>query len=75
MGKATLDGIPEAICVFSQEGGLEMSNDAYAGLWRTEPREVPAQMTFRETVDFWEDLTEATLVWDALRAYVSQRHA
>ncbi len=52
-----------------------MSNDAYAGLWRTEPREVPAQMTFRETVDFWEDLTEATLVWDALRAYVSQRHA
>lgn len=53
LGQSVLDSEPDAIAVFSANGDLVMSNDAYATLWGVDPHEMLARITLEEAIRDW----------------------
>ncbi len=67
LGQAVLDGMPDALAVFSADGELVMSNDAFTELWGVEPREMLARMTLDDAVDLWQGRCQSSPIWKQLR--------
>lgn len=71
LNQAVLDGMAEAIAVFSVEGQLSLSNQAYCDLWKSDPQAVFGPMTIIDATRFWQEQCHPTPVWGDLREYVS----
>lgn len=71
LGQAVIDGLDEAIAVFSPSGELAMSNRAYAGLWGIEAQPEGAPVTFQEASRLWQTASVPTPVWGDARDFAA----
>jgi PAS domain-containing protein len=68
--QAVLDGLEQAIAVFSPAGVLTQSNQAYTELWGTDPLTSLTELTIIDATRHWRDLCNPTLVWGEIRDFV-----
>ncbi|QUS36411.1 PAS-domain containing protein [Falsirhodobacter algicola] len=68
LGQAVLDGIDDAVAVFSASGALLLSNTPYAALWGHDPLAVLDDRTLEELLPGWRARTVSDPFWDAVVA-------
>ncbi|NOX39816.1 MAG: PAS domain-containing protein [Alphaproteobacteria bacterium] len=73
--QSVIDSLREAIAVFSADGDLVLSNDAFATLWGIDPREMLARMSLDEAIEFWKNACRPSPVWQELRAFSDYRQS
>lgn len=72
LGQSVLDCIDEAIAVFSSNGVLVMSNDAYNELWGTAPDTGLDDISVLDATRTWMDQSLPTPIWSDFRDYVTE---
>ena len=65
-----LDSLGVAIAVFSSNGVLTVSNEAYRDLWAVDPDRSFAETTIVDCMRDWQAKSVATPVWGELRDFV-----
>lgn len=71
LGQSVIDGMPEAIAVFSIGGILVLSNAAYAKLWGIDPSTALGQVGISEAAEVWLKAVQAGPTWARLREMIS----
>ncbi|MDJ0630487.1 MAG: PAS-domain containing protein [Rhodobacter sp.] len=69
--QAVLDGLDEAIAVFSPEGRLTLANRSYAELWDIARTDVASDETFLDATRRWQERCSPTPVWGDARDFAS----
>lgn len=72
MSQAILDGLDEAVAVFTAGGILSMSNAAFTRLWGTDPSSTMSEITVSEATFSWGRKCNPTPVWRQLRNFISE---
>jgi PAS domain-containing protein len=72
-GQAILDQLGQAIAVFSADGTLSFSNEAYHQLWSVDPDASFAQMTVLDACKTWQEKSAPTAVWGRISDFVNLR--
>ncbi len=72
MSQAVLDGLDEAVAVFTAGGILSMSNTAFAELWGTDPSSSMNEINVSEATFTWGRMCNPTPVWRQLRNFISE---
>ncbi|MFN0113580.1 MAG: PAS-domain containing protein [Paracoccaceae bacterium] len=70
MGQAVIDKIDDAIAVFSQAGGIVLSNASYDGLWNLETHSTLGTMTISSAIAEWNARSCNRNEWEAARDFV-----
>ena len=73
LGQAILDHVEDAIAVFSPDGTLVFSNEAFHALWGLDPDRSFAQMTILDAARTWQNQSAPTPLWGELRDFVAAR--
>ncbi len=68
-GQAALDGLGQAIAVFTPGSVLSISNAAYAKLWGGDTNTI-GSTSLSEAIRSWQPKCTPSPVWDRLRAFV-----
>lgn len=63
LGMAVIDGLDEAVAVFSQAGQLVMSNTAYARLWGHDPSTELSEASLATVVGHWKETASPNPIW------------
>lgn len=63
LGLSVIDGLDEAVVVFSQAGELVMSNTAYAQLWGQDPTANLAEASLATVLAHWKAGTAPNPIW------------
>ena len=71
MGQAVIDSMEEAIAVFSPDGVLTISNEAYAELWGVDPGRTLGEIGIIDAMRHWQDQCDPTPIWADARDFVS----
>jgi len=74
LSQAVIDTLPDAIVVFSPSGTLTISNQAYATLWRSDPRESITEITYTDAISLWAKVTEASPIWSGVESSICRIH-
>ena len=72
MGQAVLDGVADAVAVFTAGGILSMTNAAFTALWDTDPSTSMTELTVSDATFAWGQKCNPTPVWRQLRAFISE---
>lgn len=72
LGQAVIDGLEEAIAVFSPAGALTLSNTAYAQLWGIDPSVMLCEIGIAEAAEHWQAACKPSPVWGLARDFVSR---
>jgi len=72
MGQAVLDGLDEAVAVFTAGGILSMSNAAFTALWGSDPSSSMVEITVSQATFSWGRKCNPTPVWRQLRTFISE---
>ncbi len=72
MSQAVLDGLEEAVAVFTAGGILSMSNRAFSELWGSDPSSTMSEITVSEATFAWGRKCNPTPVWRQLRTFISE---
>lgn len=72
LGQAVIDGLEEAIAVFSSAGVLTLSNAAYARLWGIDPSVTLCEIGIAEASEHWQAACTPSPVWAQARHFVSR---
>ncbi|WP_212522930.1 PAS-domain containing protein [Actibacterium sp. MT2.3-13A] len=70
LGQAVIDGLDEAIAVFSPAGVLTLSNEAYARLWGIDPSVTLCEIGIAEASEHWQAACRPSPVWAQARDFV-----
>ncbi len=70
--QAVLDEDEDALAVVSNEGKLILSNDAYAHLWGSDPRELLGTIGVVEASREWQAKARPSTVWGEIRSFVAE---
>lgn len=71
LGSAVLDGMEEAVVVFSETGTVLMANAAYTRMWGVDPNQTLAETTVEDCIAVWTAGSMPSSAWAALRSYAS----
>ncbi|MCA8869549.1 MAG: PAS-domain containing protein [Rhodobacteraceae bacterium] len=71
LSQSVLDSLDEALAVFSSNGQLVMNNDAYAGLWKQDPREMLATQGAAEACEIWQSNCRPVEAFDDFRRFAA----
>ncbi len=71
MGQAVIDGLDEAIAVFTPSGEQAMCNRAFGALWQARPGADISQMNFIEVSRRWQEECMPTPVWGDARDFAA----
>ncbi len=71
VSQALLDSFDDAICVFSSNGLLTLSNVAYTRLWGIDPSTTFGEMTVADAARSWQETFAPSPVWDDIRAFTT----
>ena len=77
LGLAVIDGLDEAVAVFSQAGQLVMSNSGYAQLWGHDPTSDLSEASLTTIVGHWKQSASPSPIWaefEDLAAAPTDRH-
>jgi PAS domain-containing protein len=72
MGQAVLDSMQDAVAVFSSNGVLSLSNEAYSDLWGTDPSASLNDIGIVDATRTWMARSAPTPLWGELRDFVGQ---
>ncbi len=67
--QAVLDGLPEAVAVFSQAQSLVMWNTAYSDLWGMDDGLVCARQDLRDALRLWKAKSVPTKTWRDIEGF------
>lgn len=70
VGQAVLDGLKDAVVVFSATGLITVSNAAYTDLWGVDPSTAFGEMSITDATRLWRDVCDPTTLWDELTSFV-----
>ena len=70
IGQAVLDGIKDAVVVFSSTGLITVSNAAYTKLWGVDPSTAFGEMSIADATRLWQDACDPTSLWGDLRSFI-----
>ncbi len=70
IGQAVLDGLKDAVVVFSSQGIITVSNAAYTELWGVDPSTAFGEMSIADAVHLWQEVCDPTPLWDDVRNFV-----
>ena len=77
--RETLDTLREGVAVFAPSGGLRLYNQAFATIWRLNPRQLDGEPHIDEVITNCRVLYDAPEEWERLKeavtAIVAERHA
>jgi PAS domain-containing protein len=73
IGQSVMDQMADAIAVFSENGALCFSNQAYRRLWRVDPEASFVQMAVLDATRTWQSLCQPTPVLGEVRDFVGLR--
>ncbi|WP_246139533.1 PAS-domain containing protein [Phaeobacter marinintestinus] len=73
LGQSVMDTLDDAIVVFSPDGALAFSNEAYNQMWEVDPDRSFAQVTVVDATRSWQDRCIATPLWGEIRDFVDSR--
>ena len=71
LGHAVIDGLDEAISVYSTSGELVFSNKAYREFWPSAPGAESTIETFVESTRLWQNASMPTPVWGDARDFAA----
>ncbi|WP_052362490.1 PAS-domain containing protein [Falsirhodobacter sp. alg1] len=71
LGQAVLDGMSEAVAVFSPSGHLLISNTPYEALWRDEIGTTLREETATTLCARWRDATVPTELWTYIEDFIT----
>ncbi len=71
LGQSVLDGLPEAVAVFSEDGQLVLSNIAYSQLWGHDPSEALGEATVGTICRYWRENTAPSQLWSEVETFVT----
>ncbi len=71
LGQSILNGLDDAIAVFSVNGTLTFSNTSYQNLWNVDPEKSFAQTAIVDALRIWQENCAATPVWGDIRDFVT----
>lgn len=71
LGQAVLDGLDDAVAVFSPTGELSFSNQAFRKLWKIGPDSSFAGVSLRDALRQWTDLARPGAFWKRFLEYVA----
>ncbi|NDR57555.1 PAS-domain containing protein [Aliiruegeria sabulilitoris] len=74
LGQAVLDGVEEAIAVFSASGTLVQFNTAYCNLWDHDPNAMLGDTGIIEATRLWQNSCAPSPAWGDLRDFVGATH-
>ncbi len=72
IGQAALDGLDQAIAIFTAGGTLAMANRAYDELWGGKPTSSVSEITISDATFAWREHCNPTPVWRQLREFVAK---
>ena len=72
ISQAVLDGIDDAVAVFTAGGVLSMTNDAFVDLWETDPSTTLSTITVSDATFVWGRKCNPTPVWRQLRGFIAE---
>jgi PAS domain-containing protein len=70
LGQSALDGVDEAIAVFSPVGGLLLANTSYSRLWNIDTTSVFAETGIVDATRTWADRCAPSPAWGDAREFV-----
>ncbi|MCL4067746.1 PAS-domain containing protein [Pseudomonas sp. GX19020] len=70
LGQAVIDGLPDAVVVFAQDGSVAMANLAATRLWGQSPLDGPDNSSGGKAIHFWREKTAPTLLWNDLEEFI-----
>jgi PAS domain-containing protein len=71
LGQNVIDGIEDALTVFSGAGTLVLSNAAYSSLWGFDPSRTFTVVSAEEAVAFWRKRSRPSALWDEAEEFLS----
>ncbi|MGB3146519.1 MAG: PAS-domain containing protein, partial [Paracoccaceae bacterium] len=71
LGHSVLDTQQDALCVFSANGDLVMSNSSYADLWGSDPSTSLSNLTVLDATRSWQEQCKPTPIWGDIRDFVA----
>ena len=71
LGQAVLDELDHAVAVFSPDGQLVMSNDAYANLWGHDPSDRLEEASVTTICRHWRENSAASTLWSQIETFVT----
>lgn len=74
VGQAVLDGLKDAVVVFSSTGMITVSNSAYTDLWGVDPSTAFGEMGIADAIRLWRDVCDPTPLWDEMRVFVGDQN-
>jgi signal transduction histidine kinase len=69
--RETLDTLREGVAVFAPSGRLRLYNQAFATIWRLNPRQLDAEPHIEEVIDWCRILYDAPEDWERIKAAVT----
>ena len=72
MGQAVLDGLDDAVAVFSAGGILTMTNAAFVRLWDTDPATSMTEISVTDATSVWGRKCHPTPVWRQLATFTTE---
>lgn len=70
LSQSVLDSLPGAICVFSSDGDVVMSNEGFTTIWGVDPREMLARYSIEDATHMWRKACDPHTVWAELVKFV-----
>lgn len=70
-----LDGLTEGIAVFGMSGQTLLANDAYVGLWQSDPCMQMSDAGLGQAIGLWSERCEPTTFWSRLAEFVAEAEA
>lgn len=74
VGQAVLDGLKDAVVVFSSTGLITVSNAAYTDLWGVDPSTTFGEMSISDATRLWREVCDPTPLWDKLHVFVGAQN-
>lgn len=74
VGQAVLDGLKDAVVVFSSTGIITVSNAAYTDLWGVDPSTAFGEMSITDAITLWQEVCDPTPLWDEIRSFVGAQN-
>lgn len=71
LGQSVLDGLPDALAVFSEDGQLVLSNAAYVDLWGHDPSVALGEATVGSICRYWRAHTAPSQLWSEVETFVT----
>jgi PAS domain-containing protein len=62
-----LDAVETSLVLFSSTGQLQLCNDAYRRLWKSDPESSFAKYTLRDAITLWQESCTNTEVWSQVQ--------